>query len=105
MIVYLLLFAAVILGQVQICKQKSPWPGLGLPLMAFLAVCFGHLGLYLSRSWMTPDWKFILGSLLLWNIPTYILLAIYWGSREKFRQEKELEEKRRKVREKGDSQS
>ena len=99
MIVYLLLFAAVVLGQIQLSKQKSPWPGVGLPLLVFLAVCLGLWTTYAQRPGPPPDWTFLLGSLLLWNIPTYILLAIYWGSREKFRQEKELEEQRRKIRE------
>ena len=75
--------------QIFLSKRESRWPGLILPLLSFLysllmacsAVAY-HGGI---------PWGAILASLVLGNIPTVILLAIYAACRDRFRKRSELD--------------
>ena len=75
--------------QVFLSKRESKWPGLILPLLTFL------YSLLMACSAVAYNgeipWGAILASLILGNIPTVILLAIYFACREKFRKRSELD--------------
>ena len=75
--------------QVFLSKRESKWPGLILPLLSFLysllMVCSA-----VAYNGGIP-WGAILASLVLGNIPTVILLAIYAACRERFRKRSELD--------------
>ena len=75
--------------QIFLSKRESRWPGLILPLLSFLysllMVCSA-----VAYNGGIP-WGAILASLVLGNIPTVILLAIYFACREKFRKRSELD--------------
>ena len=89
-IIFLLaLLVGVPLLQIFISRRESKWPGLILPLLAFLY----SLVMALSATAYNGGipWGPILASLLLGNIPTVILLAIYAACREKFRKRSELD--------------
>lgn len=87
-IVLLAVFLVFIVGgvflQVFLSKRESRWPGLILPLLTFLWSLLGPLNVMdtgsVSRNVLT-----VLVTLLAGNIPTLILLAIYWAVREKRR--------------------
>ena len=78
-----------VLLQIFLSRRESKWPGLVLPIfsslyslvMVFSAVAYNG-GI---------PWGPILASLILGNIPTVILLAIYFACREKFRKRSELD--------------
>ena len=78
-----------ILLQIFLSKRESKWPGLILPLLTFL------YSLLMACSAVAYNgeipWGPILASLLLGNIPTVILLAIYAACREKRRKRGELD--------------
>ena len=78
-----------ILLQIFLSKRESKWPGLILPLLTFL------YSLLMACSAVAYNgeipWGPILASLLLGNIPTVILLAIYSACREKRRKRGELD--------------
>ena len=78
-----------ILLQIFLSKRESKWSGLILPLLTFL------YSLLMACSAVAYNgeipWGPILASLLLGNIPTVILLAIYAACREKRRKRGELD--------------
>lgn len=90
LLVFLLVFVVGgILLQIFLSKRESRWPGLILPLLAFL------YSLLMVCSVTAYDggfpWGPILASLVLGNIPTAILLAIYAACRERSRKRSEMD--------------
>ena len=75
--------------QVFLSKRESKWPGLILPLLSFLYSLVMALSAVAYNGGI--PWGPILASLILGNIPTVILLAIYAACREKFHKRSELD--------------
>ena len=75
--------------QVFLSKRESKWPGLILPLLSLLISLLLVLNVTVHNGEF--PWRPILASLILGNIPTVILLAIYAVCREKFRKQSELD--------------
>ncbi|MCF2617925.1 hypothetical protein JQM68_12090 [Oscillibacter valericigenes] len=75
--------------QVFLSKRESKWPGLILPLLSFLYSLVMALSAVAYNGGI--PWGPILASLILGNIPTVILLAIYFACREKFRKRSKLD--------------
>ena len=71
----LVLLVGIVLLQIFLSKREGRWPGLILPLLTFL------YSLLMACSAVAYNgeipWGAILASLILGNIPTVILLAIY----------------------------
>ena len=78
-----------ILLQIFLSKREGKWPGLILPLLSFLYSLVMALSAVAYNGGV--PWGAILASLILGNIPTVILLAIYFACREKFRKRSELD--------------
>lgn len=92
LILAVLLIAGIVCLQIFLSKRESKWPGLVLPILAFL------FGLLYPLNMIAPDEggavRFIIQMLIVWfigNIPTIILLAIYYGCRGKQRRSKQLD--------------
>ncbi len=87
-VVGLLLFLLVIVGgiflQIFLSKRESRWLGLVLPLLAFLQSLLLVLNVMDTGS-VSQNVLAVLVTLLAGNIPTLVLLAIYWAVREKRR--------------------
>ncbi len=84
--------AIVILLQIYLSKRESKWPGLVLPIMTFLFGLLYPLNMAAPSDGVTAG--FVFQMLLVWllgNIPTIILLAIYFGCRGKQRRNKQIE--------------
>ncbi|MEG1988425.1 MAG: hypothetical protein RR035_04505 [Oscillibacter sp.] len=94
MAVILLVLLAVMAGgvflQIFLAKRESRWPGLVLPLLTFLMSLLGPLNV-VNTGDMASALGAVAVALLLGNIPTLILLAIYWAGREKLRKRSELD--------------
>lgn len=90
LVVFLVLIAGGILLQIFLSKRESRWPGLVLPLLAFLNALLMVLNIAdtgsVSRNVLT-----VLVTLLAGNIPTLVLLAIYWAAREKRRVKSQID--------------
>ena len=88
MIAFLVFVLVVLVGgillQIFLSKRESRWPGLVLPLLAFLWSLLGPLNVMDTGS-VSQNVLTVLVTLLAGNIPTLILLAIYWAVREKRR--------------------
>lgn len=83
LIVPLLLLAGVVCLQIFLSRRERKWPGLVLPLLAFLYALV--LALNVTASGGGFPWGPLLAALILGNVPTVVLLAIYWACREKQR--------------------
>lgn len=88
MIAFLVFVLVVLVGgillQIFLSKRESRWPGLVLPLLTFLWSLLGPLNVMDTGS-VAQNVLLVLVTLLAGNIPTLILLAIYWAVREKRR--------------------
>ena len=87
--IVLLVFTLVVLAggiflQIFLSKRESRWPGLILPLLTFLWSLLGPLNVMDTGS-VSRNVLLVLVTLLAGNIPTLLLLAIYWAVREKRR--------------------
>ena len=83
-LIFLLVFVVGgILLQIFLSRRQSKWPGLILPLLSFLysLVLVLNVGAVDGRN----PWGALLAVFVVGNIPTVILLAIYWAAREKLR--------------------
>ena len=75
--------------QVFLSKRESKWPGLILPLLTFLYSLVMVCSVTAYEGGI--PWGAILASLILGNIPTVMLLAIYAACREKHRRRSEMD--------------
>lgn len=88
--IMLLLLALLIFGvggillQIFLSRRESRWPGLVLPLLTFLTSLLNVLAVADTGS-VSQNVLLVLTTLLIGNIPTLVLLAIYWAVREKRR--------------------
>ena len=91
-IVLLLFFAGIVWLQVFLSKKKSKFLGLILPGISFIysLIMVFNIAVFDSMSG-SETFRIIASTLLLSNIPTIILIAIYIGSRERIKQNKEME--------------
>ena len=85
----ILLVAGSVLLQVFLSKRESKWPGLVLPLLSFL---YSLVMAFSAAAYNGAAlWGPVLASLVLGNIPTALLVVIYFVCREKFRKRSELD--------------
>lgn len=92
LIVTLALLTGVIILQIYLSKRESKWPGLVFPIISFLFSLLYPLNMVAPSEGVTVG--FIVQMVIVWllgNIPTIVLLAIYFGCREKKRRNKQLE--------------
>ena len=93
-IVLLAVFLVFIVGgvflQIFLSKRESRWPGLVLPLLTVLQSLLLPLNLMDTGS-VSQNILTVLVTLLAGNIPTLVLLAIYWAVREKRRVRDQLD--------------
>lgn len=92
LIIVLAFFVAVVLLQIFLSRRESKWPGLVLPIIAFLFGLLYPLNMIAPSAGVTAG--FIVQMIMVWllgNIPTIVFLAIYFGCREKQRRNKQLE--------------
>lgn len=88
----LLFIVGVIVLQVFLSKRESKWPGLVLPIIAFFFSLLCLLNIVVPPGGVTAG--FIVQMFMLWllyNIPTAVLLAIYFGCRAKQCRKKQLD--------------
>lgn len=89
LVLLVLLAVGGILLQIFLSRRESKWPGLVLPGITFLysLVMVLSVAVYDGRI----PWGTILSVGVLGNLPTLVLLAIYWACREKLRKKSEID--------------
>lgn len=88
----LIFLAGIIILQIFLSKRKNRWIGLVLPAINVIFSIIAVLGMafYGNKS----IYQVIIQAVavfFLWNIPTFILIAIYFACREKLKKNKEIE--------------
>ena len=78
-------------GRHSACRSSSPggrsrWPGLILPVISFLVSLLYLFNLADTGS-VVQNILMALVTLLVSNLPTLVLLAIYWAGRERVRKQ------------------
>lgn len=90
-LVLLLVFAVGgICLQIFLSRRESRWPGLVLPLLTFLYALLLVLNLRDTGS-VSQNVLTVIVTLLVGNIPTLVLLAVYWAAREKQRVRRQMD--------------
>lgn len=86
-----LLVGSIVL-QVFLSRRESPWPGLVLPGLSLLLSLIPLLNVaVLPGSGAGNVLTALLLVFLLYNIPTLVLLVIYFACREKYRRRREID--------------
>ena len=91
-ILMLALLVGVPVLQVFLSRRENQWLGLLLPLLTFLNSLVMVCSVTAYEGGV--PWGPILASLISGNIPTVVLLVIYFACREKFRRRSELDKTR-----------
>ena len=92
LILVTLVIAGIVCLQIFLSKREKKWPGLVLPVVAFLFGLLYPLNMVVPSEGINVG--FIIQMIIVWlmgNIPTIILLAIYFGCRGKQRRNKQLD--------------
>lgn len=95
-LITLALLVGIVLLQIFLSRRESRWPGLILPGLSFLFSLCVTYGAALYAYMPTQDTALedvIISTLLLflsYNIPTLVLLAIYFACRGKYNRKKQL---------------
>ena len=92
-IILLVLLAGTILLQIFLSKRESKWPGLVLPAITFLCSVLMMLNVTAMET-VRAVIAALLSAFIMGNIPTLILLAIYFVCREKRRTRSEVDKMR-----------
>lgn len=90
LIVLLVFVVGGVLLQIFLSQRESRWPGLILPLLTFLSSLLLPVNVMDTGS-VSRNILLVLVTLLAGNIPTLILLAIYWAARKKYRVREQME--------------
>ena len=90
LLLLLAFLAAVVLLQIFLCRRPQKWPGLVLPGICALFSLVAVLNVAALVS-MENTILAVLAVLVLYNIPTVVLMAIYWICRQKYSRARELE--------------
>ena len=88
----LALLVGVPVLQVFLSRRENQWLGLLLPMLTFLYSLVMVCSVTAYEGGI--PWGPILASLILGNIPTAVLLVIYFACREKFRRRGEVDKTR-----------
>ena len=91
-VVLLVFVVGGIFLEIFLARRKAKWPGLVLPGLTFLYALV--LACNVAAVGEGFPWAALLGTLVLGNIPTVILLAIYFACREKQGRDKEQDKMR-----------
>lgn len=90
LVVLLVFGAGGICLQIFLSRRESRWPGLVLPLLTVLYALLLVLNLRDTGS-VSPNVLTVAVTLLVGNIPTLVLLAVYWAAREKRRVKSQID--------------
>lgn len=90
LLVLLVLVVGGVLLQIFLSKRESRWPGLVLPAISFLWSLL-YLFNMMDTGSVVHNILMAILTILLTNIPTLVLLAIYRAAREKRRKRSEID--------------
>jgi len=88
----LIFLTGIVILQIYLSKRENKWIGIILPIINIIFSIMAVLGLtaFLNQSIAQSIMQFVM-VFLVGNIPTVILIIIYFDCREKFKKRKELD--------------
>ena len=89
MVVFLVFIVGGVLLEIFLALRESKWQGLVLPVLTLLYSL--AMACNVAAIGDSFPWGALLGTLVVGNIPTVVLLAIYVACREKQRKRSELD--------------
>ncbi|MDO5725868.1 MAG: hypothetical protein Q4P29_06190 [Tissierellia bacterium] len=90
-ILFFAILSLIIYLQINLSKKENKWLGLILPMMSFFLSLIEVFNIVITEDMKTLQiFSTIIGTFLINNISTLILLAIYWTQREKIRIKNEI---------------
>ena len=89
MVVFLVFIVGGVLLEIFLARRESKWPGLVLPVLTLLYSL--AMACNVAAIGDSFPWGALLGTLVVGNIPTVVLLAIYVACRGKQRKRSELD--------------
>lgn len=89
MVVFLVFIVGGVLLEIFLARRESKWPGLVLPVLTLLYSL--AMACNVAAIGDSFPWGALLGTLVVGNIPTVVLLAIYVACWEKQRKRSELD--------------
>ena len=84
LLILLLVIICVILLQIFLSRTESKWPGLVLPVLSFVCSLIIPLNMIVANGVVLLAWIIV-------NIPTVLLLLVYFVCREKYRKKNQME--------------
>lgn len=90
LLIVLLAAIGIIWLQLFLSKKTSKWSGLIIPIITF-AFSFLYVSNIIDTGSLWQNIILIVSTLLLSNIPTIILVAIYFACREKLKRKAQIE--------------
>lgn len=91
-VVMLVFVVGGIFLEVFLARRKAKWPGLVLPGLTFLYTLV--MAMNITSVGHGAHWGPLLGTLVLGNVPTVVLLAVYFACREKQGRDREQDKMR-----------
>ena len=91
-VLFLFVVALVVWLQIFLSKMKNKWFGLILPILSFAYSLLMVLSIVTFETMGKGQiWMRVISTFLISNIPTIVLLAIYFGIREKMKIRSEID--------------
>ena len=84
LLILLLIFVSVVLLQIFLSRTESKIPGLVLPVLCFLFSLIVPLNMIVANSAALIFWLIV-------NIPTIILLLVYFVCRQQYKKKNQIE--------------
>lgn len=84
LLILLLIFVCIILLQIFLSRTESKIPGLVLPALCFLCSLIVPLNMIVANSAAVLFWLIV-------NIPTIILLLVYFVCRQQYKKKNQIE--------------
>ena len=84
LLILLLIFVCVVILQIVLSRTKSKIPGLVLPALCFLFSLIVPLNMIVANSAAVLFWLIV-------NIPTIILLLVYFVCRQQYKKKNQIE--------------
>lgn len=84
LLILLLIFVSVVLLQIFLSRTESKIPGLVLPALCFLFSLIVPLNMIVANSAAVLFWLIV-------NIPTIILLLVYFVCRQQYKKKNQIE--------------
>ena len=84
LLILLLIFVCVVLLQIFLSRTESKIPGLVLPVLCFLFSLIVPLNMIVANSAALIFWLIV-------NIPTIILLLVYFVCRQQYKKKNQIE--------------